>query len=81
MGSPRPLLAVFADAFDEPDRYLERQPSDPYLHDLLSSELFLAIAAEAGTRVVGGLAGYVLPRFEQAHRDDGLAIAPAGTHP
>ncbi|AFY27928.1 hypothetical protein Cyagr_0740 [Cyanobium gracile PCC 6307] len=69
------LLAVFADAFEDPERYLKRQPSDPCLHDLLSSEMFLAIVSVAGTRVVAGLTGYVLPKFEQAHRDDGPAIA------
>ncbi len=69
VGTLRSLLAVFADAFDDPERYLERQPSDSYLHDLLSGGMFLAIAAEAGTRVVGGLTGYVLPKFEQACRE------------
>ncbi len=69
VGTLRSLLAVFADAFEDPERYLERQPSDPYLHDLLSTEMFLAIVAEAGTRVVGGLTGYVLPKFEQACRE------------
>ncbi len=69
VGTLRSLLAVFADAFEDPERYLERQPSDPYLHELLSNGMFLAIVAEAGTRVVGGLTGYVLPKFEQACRE------------
>jgi len=69
VGTLRSLLAVFADAFDDPERYLERQPSDPYLQDLLSGEMFLAIVAEDGTGVVGGLTGYVLPKFEQAYRE------------
>ncbi|MCP9785148.1 GNAT family N-acetyltransferase [Cyanobium sp. N5-Cardenillas] len=65
----RSLLAVLANAFDDPERYLERQPSDLYLHNLLSSEMFVAIVAQAGTQVVGGLTGYVLPKFEQACRE------------
>jgi aminoglycoside 3-N-acetyltransferase I len=69
MGTLRSLLALFADAFDDPGRYPERQPSDPYLHDLLAGEMFLAIVAETGTRVVGGLTGYVLPKFEQECRE------------
>ncbi len=69
MGTLRSLLAVFADAFDDPERYLERQPSDAYLRDLLSGEMFLAVVAEIGTRVVGGLTGYVLPKCEQACRE------------
>jgi ribosomal protein S18 acetylase RimI-like enzyme len=32
---------------------------------LLASEQFIAIAALDGALVVGGLAGYVLPKFEQ----------------
>lgn len=81
MGSLPGLLAVLVDAFDNPDRYLERQPSDPYLHDLQSSELFLAIVAEAWPLVVAELTGYVVPKFEQAHRHDGPAIAPSGAGP
>lgn len=69
VGSLRSLLGVFAEAFEDPERYLGQQPSDPYLHDLLSGEQFLAIVAEAGTRVVGGLTGYVLPKFERACRE------------
>ncbi len=69
VGTLRSLLAVFADAFDDPERYLERQPSDAYLRDLLSGEMFLAIVAKIGTRVVGGLTGYVLPKYGQACRE------------
>jgi GNAT superfamily N-acetyltransferase len=69
VGALRSLLAVFAHAFEDPESYLERQPSDPYLHELLGTERFLAIVAEAGTRLVGGLTGYVLPKFEQACRE------------
>jgi len=56
---------VFADAFEEPETYLSRQPPDDYLKRLLASETFLCVAAFSGDDVVGGLAAYVLPKFEQ----------------
>jgi ribosomal protein S18 acetylase RimI-like enzyme len=61
----RQLLDLFGSAFDEPMTYSARQPDDAYLEQLLSSESFIAVAALAGGEVVGGLAGYVLPKFEQ----------------
>ena len=61
----RDMLRVFADAFEDPDSYLTRQPSDAYLERLLASEAFLCVAAFSGDEVVGGLAAYVLPKFEQ----------------
>ena len=39
------------------------------LERLLGSETFIAIAALAGTQVIGGLAAYVLPKFEQARSE------------
>lgn len=63
--SLRALLSVFSEAFEDPDSYSANQPSDEYLNTLLASETFLAIAAFSGDRVVGGLTGYVLPKFEQ----------------
>lgn len=65
----RAVLALFGDAFDDPDTYVANQPTDPYLHGLLSSETFVAIAAFSGLSVIGGLAGYVLPKFEQARSE------------
>lgn len=61
----RQLLHVFGRAFAEPDTYSDRQPGDAYLRRLLGSDTFLAVAAFSGDSVVGGLAGYVLPKFEQ----------------
>ena len=65
----RSLLAVFAEAFEDPASYLDRQPSDEYLTDLLSSRTFVAAAAIEESSVIGGLAGYVLPKFEQARSE------------
>lgn len=59
------MLVLFSDAFDDPDTYLKRQPSEAYLTQLLASSSFIAVAAFAEGQVVGGLAGYILNKFEQ----------------
>jgi len=88
----RATLAMFGTAFGEPDTYTARQPHDAYLKRLLASDSFVAIAAFAAGEVIGGLAGYVLPKFEQArsefyiydlavdehHRRRGIATALIG---
>lgn len=65
VGLLRALLALFGKAFGDPESYVAKQPSAPYLEDLLSSQTFVAIAAVSASEVIGGLAGYVLPKFEQ----------------
>jgi aminoglycoside 3-N-acetyltransferase I len=69
VGSMRGMLAMFGEAFEDRETYTKTQPDDPYLVDLLSSETFIAIAAISGQTVVGGLAAYVLPKFEQARKE------------
>ena len=59
------MLAVFGEAFGEPDTYGARVPSDAYLRDLLGMPHFFALAALAGDEVVGGLCAYELQKFEQ----------------
>lgn len=65
----RELLAVFGEAFDEPETYCRRKPDDAWLRNLLSSEMFIALAALDQGQVVGGLAAYDLPKFESARRE------------
>jgi len=65
----RAMLAMFGVAFGDVATYTERQPDDAYLEALLARDTFVAIAAFAGADVVGGLAGYVLPKFEQARSE------------
>jgi aminoglycoside 3-N-acetyltransferase I len=65
----RDVLALFGRAFGDAGAYEARQPDDAYLQHLLGRDTFVAIAATAGARVVGGLAGYVLPKFEQARSE------------
>jgi aminoglycoside 3-N-acetyltransferase I len=63
------LLRVFAEAFEEVDAYQHRVPSDEYLARLLDKEHFIAVVAVKGKEVVGGLAAYVLDKFEQDRRE------------
>jgi aminoglycoside 3-N-acetyltransferase I len=63
------LLAVFGEAFGEPDTYQGAVPSDAYLQALLGKPHFIALAASLGGDVVGGLAAYQLEKFEQARSE------------
>jgi aminoglycoside 3-N-acetyltransferase I len=65
----RQMLGVFGAAFEDVDTYCAAQPDDTYLARLLSNENFVAIAAFDGDQVIGGLAGYLLPKFEQARSE------------
>ena len=65
----RAMLAMFGDAFGEQRTYTAQPPDDAYLARLLARDTFVAVAATAGAQVVGGLAGYVLPKFEQARAE------------
>ncbi len=83
------MLTMFGKAFADPESYLKSRPSHDYLKRLLGSDHFIAIAAFDGGAVVGGLAAYVLQKFEQerseiyiydlavdeAHRRQGIATA------
>jgi aminoglycoside 3-N-acetyltransferase I len=69
IGRMRDMLAMFGEAFDERDTYTAAQPTDDYLRRLLASDSFIALAAMQGEQVVGGLAAYVLPKFEQARSE------------
>lgn len=83
------LSAMFALAFDDPASYTQRPPSEAYLSRLLAGDTFIAIAALDEGAVVGGLAAYELPKFEQerseiyiydlavlaSHRRQGVATA------
>ncbi|MFK7859713.1 MAG: AAC(3)-I family aminoglycoside N-acetyltransferase [Granulosicoccus sp.] len=59
------LLTVFGEAFDEVETYSGRRPDTKYLAQLLGSDHFVALAAISDDVVVGGLAAYILPKFEQ----------------
>ena len=83
------MLDLFGDAFDDREAYGSARPSRAYAQRLLGSNTFIALVARHGARVVGGLAAYVLHKFEQerseiyiydlavaqAHRRQGVATA------
>jgi len=68
-GLMRALLAVFGEAFADPQAYCGQQPDAAYLARLLAGDSFIALAALREGRVVGGLAAYVLQKFEQARSE------------
>jgi aminoglycoside 3-N-acetyltransferase I len=63
------LLAVFGEAFEEPETYQGAVPSDEYLRALLDKQHFIALVALDEGKVVGGLAAYVLDKFERDRRE------------
>ncbi len=65
----RSMLDLFGAAFDDHATYSTRQPDDAYLQALLSSETFVAVAAQEGEQVIGGIAAYILPKFEQPRKE------------
>jgi len=92
IASLRAMSSMFGRAFGEVATYASRQPDDEYLERLLSTGTFVALAAFDDATVIGGLAAYVLPKFEQArsevylydlavdegHRRQGVATALVG---
>jgi aminoglycoside 3-N-acetyltransferase I len=63
------MLDLFSRAFEDPASYDTSRPGDAYLRGLLSSDTFIALAALHEGAVVGALAAYVLPKFEQARSE------------
>jgi len=68
-GALRDMLTMFGRAFAEMETYTARQPGDDYLAGLLASSTFISLAAVADGRVIGGIAAYVLPKFEQVRSE------------
>ncbi len=81
VGTLRAMLATFGEAFEDPATYVGAQPDDDYLRRLLAGGTFVAIAALTGAGVVGGLAGYLLPKAERARSELYLYdLAVAASH-
>jgi aminoglycoside 3-N-acetyltransferase I len=75
------LLTVFGEAFGEPSTYNAARPSPAYLARLLERDNFIALVAVKGSQVVGGLAAYVLDKFESARSEIYIYdLAVAGNH-
>lgn len=63
------LLKVFGEAFEATETYQKAVPGDEYLSALLKNEHFIAIVAMEKNKVRGGLAAYVLEKFEQERKE------------
>nr|WP_295371045.1 AAC(3)-I family aminoglycoside N-acetyltransferase [uncultured Sphingosinicella sp.] len=75
------MLTMFGEAFEDPDSYNSARPSRAYLSRLLGREHFIALAAFDGEEVVGGIAAYVLDKFEQERSEVYIYdLAVAATH-
>ena len=61
----RDLQRMFGEAFGDAASYQSRPPSDAYVRRWLASPNAIALAAVADGGVVGGIAAYVLDKFEQ----------------
>lgn len=65
----RAVLDLFGREFGDVPTYSHSQPDSAYLERLLASDHFIALAASDDHLVLGGLAAYVLPKFEQARSE------------
>ena len=65
----RAMLSLLGAAFNDVESYSARQPDDTYIARLLASDIFIAIAAFDDESVIGALAAYVLPKFEQVRSE------------
>ncbi len=86
------MMTMFGRAFEDVETYTGARPGSAYLGRLLAAPSFFALAAVEGDQVVGGLAAYVLQKFErerseiyiyalaveEAHRRRGIATALIG---
>lgn len=86
------LNALFALAFDDPESYASRPPTNEWLARLLAKDHVIALVAIDGGGAVGGLVAYELQKFEQqrseiyiydlavaeTHRRQGIATALIG---
>ena len=86
------MLTLFGNAFEDADHYCSNRPGEEYTTRLLGNDHFIALAALKYGAVVGGLAAYELPKFEQerseiyiydlavdaGHRREGVATALIG---
>jgi aminoglycoside 3-N-acetyltransferase I len=65
VGLLKGVLAMFGDAFDDKQTYTGAIPGQDYLRRLLCDDHIIALAALQHDAVIGGLAAYVLEKFEQ----------------
>jgi aminoglycoside 3-N-acetyltransferase I len=74
------LNTLFGEAFEDPETYCGRPPTNEYLQRLLAKEHIFVLVALADGKLVGGLVAYELEKLEQARRElyiYDLAVAAA----
>lgn len=72
---------MFAEVFNDEESYASKKPSSGYLQTLLGTSSFIALAALDGEKVVGAIAAYELPKFEQERSEIYIYdLAVASTH-
>lgn len=69
LAAMRSLMRMFGEAFGDLATYTAKPAGDRWLRDLLSSDGFIALAASKHGEIAGGLAAYVLTKFEQERRE------------
>lgn len=75
------LNALFADAFDDADTYLGQPPDADWVRQALADPRVIALVAELGNDVVGGLVAYELPKLERRRSEVYLYdLAVAASH-
>jgi ribosomal protein S18 acetylase RimI-like enzyme len=67
--SYRAAMTLFGRAFEDPGTYHDAPPPDAYVRELLARDTFILLTAEENGRVVGALAAYILPKFEQVRAE------------
>lgn len=65
----RALNGLFAEVFEDPASYAAAPPDDAYALAQLARDDTVLLLASSGSEPVGALAGYVLPKFEQARSE------------
>lgn len=65
----RAMNRLFGEVFDDPESYAASPPDDAYAEALLARPDTVLLIAEADGAMIGALAGYILPKFEQARSE------------
>lgn len=75
----RRMIHLFGEVFEEPETYLSEKTSSAYLEGLLRKPHILFMAAMYENLIIGGLAAYVLDKFEQERSE--IYIYDLAVHP
>lgn len=77
----RQMNRLFSDVFEDPASYHAAPPPDDYVRERLADPRFIALVATIEAEVVGALAAFELPKFEQARSELYIYdLAVSGSH-